>query len=252
MEPTINTITDKTNYKHGDNSLSGDVIKKIFCSAPNSIVFETSNGVISWEYNYKNGDIVDRAAVKFHELREIIPNDLPDRVASNIKVSLCNVFFTALNSETISDCDNAYLQIEERIKNLKTHFHIKCIFILYSVLFTFLISSLSASLYFFTELNLKAIFICISCGCIGSLFSVMQRNDKVILDTMLDNKYIILQALFTAIMGSIAGGLIYIISKSGLALSFSNDNIYSLTILSVLGGFSERMIPEIFKKLETK
>ncbi|MDO6463578.1 hypothetical protein [Pseudoalteromonas carrageenovora] len=69
---------------------------------------------------------------------------------------------------------------------------------------------------------------------------------------MLDNKYIILQALFTAIMGSIAGGLIYIISKSGLALSFSNDNIYSLTILSVLGGFSERMIPEIFKKLETK
>lgn len=250
METIIKSEINKLNYKRGDTSLSGAIIETIYCAEPDSIVFMTKSGAVSWEYLSKNGKIADRAATRLNEVRELIPNDLDKHISSKITVSLCNVFFSALNSSSIEACNECFIGIEERVTKLKTPYQIKSIFILYSILFSFLLSTISANLYFFTSLNFKAIFISISCGCVGSLFSVMQRNDKLNLNVLLSTRYIILQASFTALLGCISGGIVYLLSNSGLALSFINDNVYSLAIVSIVGGFSERMIPEVFSKLD--
>ncbi|MFY8325093.1 hypothetical protein [Pseudoalteromonas sp. ZZD1] len=250
MEPTLKNVDDKTKYTVGSICESGTVIKHIYRSSPHCIVFETESGNIGWEYQDTVDVISDRAASRFYELYEQIPEDIPDTVYENILGSVCNALIVSLKASTLDECDETYNVIESRIKKLRTNYQLKSIFILFSVLLTLVYSSMSIILYSFSEAIFNMLYICISCGCIGSLFSVLQRNDKINFDAKLSKKYIFLQASFTGLLGSISGGIIYLLSKSGLALSFASDNLYSLALLSIIGGFSERMIPELFQKID--
>lgn len=233
-------------YKHGDKSISGEVIDVIYCASTNCIVFKTERGTTAWEYFDLDGQIADRAAVKFNELHEYF--DVSNN--ENVLTSLCNVFFSALNANSIEECDSLYVDIEKRIKNIKTPYQIKSIYILFSLIFTVFVSTSMIAVYFLTNANFKYIFICTAGGAVGALFSILQRNNEIKFDSQIPNLYIYLQASFTVMLGSISGGIVYLLSMSDLALTFANKNIYSLVLLSIISGFSERMIPELFGKIE--
>ncbi|MCG9736066.1 hypothetical protein L1D51_19050, partial [Pseudoalteromonas shioyasakiensis] len=124
------------------------------------------------------------------------------------------------------------------------------IYILATLVFSLFLSSLMVLAYYITDMDFKYIFICVAGGTVGAVFSILQRNNEISFDSQIPNKYIYLQASFTVMLGSISGGLVYIMSMSDLALTFANKNIYSLVLISIVSGFSERMIPELFGKIE--
>ncbi|TMP19887.1 hypothetical protein CWC02_06965 [Pseudoalteromonas sp. S2721] len=246
MEPIIAEQEDKTKYKNGDVSISGEVIEMIYCASTDCIIFKTQRGTTGWEYVNKNGKIADRAAVKFNELHELFDT----QANPGVLVSLCNIFFSALNAKTIEECDRLFVDIEQRIKDIKTPDKIKSHFILCALIFTTISSFLMLTAYNFSDSSFKYVFLCIAGGSVGALFSILQRNNEVVFNNQIKIQYIYFQATFTVLLGSISGGIIYLLSMSDLALTFANKNIYSLVLLSIVSGFSERMIPELFGKIE--
>ncbi|MCO7209091.1 hypothetical protein [Pseudoalteromonas sp. CnMc7-37] len=246
MEPIISSINDKTQYKNGDKSLCGEIIKTIYCSSTNCIVFKTGRGTTSWEYHVNNEEIEHRAVLKFSQLL----NDLDSNPHEGVLSGLCNVFLAALNTNTIEECDKCFADIEKRIKNLKTPYQIKSIYILFTFIFTIFLSTVLIGTYYLLDVSFKLLFLSIAGGAVGALFSILQRNNEIKFDSQIDNKYIYLQASFTVMLGSISGGTIYLLSMSDLALSFASKNVHSLIILSIVSGFSERMVPELFGKIE--
>ncbi|WP_417671598.1 hypothetical protein [Pseudoalteromonas tetraodonis] len=250
MEATISERIDKTTYKEGDVSESGNTIKIIRCVTSDVIVFESTDGSTIWEYRNRDGAIADKASIKFAEINEMLPSGIDEEIESKLHISLCNVFFSAINAETLEECEKCFDVIEKRIKNFKTPYQIKSMYIFCTIIFTVIISAALVVIYNYSNISFKSVFICIATGAIGALFSILQRNDEIKLDIRIPNNYIYLQSMFTVLLGSISGGIIYLLAMSDLAFSFASENIHSLAILSIMSGFSERMIPELFNKID--
>ncbi|EWH05811.1 hypothetical protein AT00_15465 [Pseudoalteromonas lipolytica SCSIO 04301] len=155
-----------------------------------------------------------------------------------------------MNAKTIEECDRLFIDIEKRIKEIKTPDKIKSHFILSALIFTIISSFLMVTAYNLSDSSFKYVFLCIAGGSVGALFSILQRNNEVVFNNQIKIEYIYFQATFTVLLGSISGGIIYLLSMSDLALTFANKNIYSLVLISIVSGFSERMIPELFGKIE--
>ncbi|WP_162618104.1 hypothetical protein [Shewanella halifaxensis] len=96
----------------------------------------------------------------------------------------------------------------------------------------------------------QSILACISAGCFGSLFSLLQRNSTVPLNLTGGGFYTFLQSLFICVLGALSGAALYLLCISGLALSVAKENLAMLTVFAMIAGFSERMIPDLFNKMQ--
>lgn len=217
------------------------------------IVYNSENdpsSSLKYEASNLRIEITELACSKLAELKEKLPDEIPKSTHDRIIMMLGNALHSALVAEDIESSLKSFESVESRINRLKTPFELKAIFISSSALITLIICLIGLSLYLISEASYKNFFICCSCGSVGTLFSLLQRNSELLFSLTAKLKYILLQSFLTCILGSISGGLLYILSKSEIAFSFASNNTYSLAILAVVAGFSERMIPEMFKSIE--
>lgn len=252
MEPTIKEIKSKLDYRPGDIGKSGEKIEFVYRASRDVVIYETESGFVTAEYEENFPELIHLTIRYYHELGAKIPTDIDDHKFENLKRMLISSYFEALSSSTEKQVKEAFREIKKSIGNTKKRSEIKSVFILSSILVCACISSISFYYFNVSSNNFKEIFACISFGCIGSLFSVLQRNNDFEFDSNQESKYIILQSCFTSLFGAISGGILFIVCKSGIALTIANENIYALAVLSIIAGFSERMIPELFKKIESQ
>lgn len=240
------TVIEK--YKVGDTTSGGETISHIFGCNEIAIVFYNSDDLLRWETTCEN-NIFSTAVDKFYSLDSQIPSTLPEEIKMPIETELASALHHAFSCEKPDEIDKFFQNVEKRISLLLSPNQAKLWLVLYGlsssvaiILLLLFISRISSSLH----LNL---FLCGGAGVLGSTISLMQRNTKVSINLEDGKGYIFLQAAFIPILGLFSGLCLYLLSNSDLAFSFAKNNIYNLMSLSIVAGFSERYIPDLFQKV---
>lgn len=186
----------------------------------------------------------------FDDLRSKISSEIPENIRVNVLISLGIALFHSSRTDNEQDAFKAFNNIEKRIKNLRTPNEAKATLVALNLAFCIVFSVI---LFTFTKFDTgfdKALLACCSAGCFGALFSLLQRNTSIPLNLVGGNLYTVLQSLFICVLGLISGSAIFMLANSGLALSVAKDNITMLALFSMISGFSERMIPDLFNKIQ--
>lgn len=252
----INTISFIPLYKNGDiTKITGAKIKQIIYRDKKIIVFLNEGGEVSHEYAGISPYNFSAVLSKMFELSTLISlKELPEPLGKCLRLDLGIALYGALIQNSEKNGLEKFKSIEEKINSIRASEETKII----NAIFLILISSffISIQLYLFRceilATSLNNIILCSSAGCFGSLLSVIHRNSKKKFNALFKKRYIIGNSIITALLGIFFGALIFIISHSNVALGFASENLYSLIVFSVIGGFSERFIPDLFKSLEEK
>lgn len=236
-------------YKKGDETSSGIIIEKIINYSPTAQVYLREDGEIGYEFE-SLVPVVSSALDKYDEINSHISSELPQDLLIKTKCSLGAALFHASFAKTPEDTFKCFDSIESRVKNIKTPNQAKTILVLFNLLFTFLVLFFSIMAYIYYTPSYGIVFLCVGSGSFGALFSILQRNSEITLNLTGGIKYTILQAGFITILGGMSGCVIYLVSMSDLAFSFASDNTFTLVTLAIIAGFSERLIPDLFEKIE--
>lgn len=89
-------------------------------------------------------------------------------------------------------------------------------------------------------------------GIIGAFISVQSRLKTIKCEISDPVWTIVSQAAIRILIGGIFGFIAFIASQVGLVFSILKENGSSLIILGIVSGFSERLIPELLKSIESK
>lgn len=239
-------------YKTGALDKDGEEITYVYGKNNNIVVFECACGDIRWEFNKIERDVNLKVSAKYHYLRGKIPSTLPDTLRHSVVSELANALFNALNVKDSNDIDDAFEHIQKRISLILSPNQAKLWLILYCLLSSVGIIAFLGFLSWQLAFNSDFILLCASAGILGSVLSLMQRNSKVTVNLEDGRGYIFLQATFIPILGMMSGICLFVLSNSDLAFSFAKDNIFNLLVLSIISGFTERYIPDLFKNVSVK
>lgn len=236
-------------YKIGETTSTGVKVKSIIASNAIAIVFFNENNEVNSEISEISFDI-GKVMHKHDELRFKISDELPPKVMHALLFGLGKALFHAVNSDNIEDALNNFNGIENRISNVITPNQAKSILILCNIFFSLAVIAICLVLFRENTSPNGAIFLCLSMGAFGALFSLLQRNSVIELNLTGGYKYIVLQSIFICVLGSMSGSVMYLLIKSGIAFSFAENNIFSMSIFSIISGFSERLVPDLFSSIE--
>lgn len=235
-------------YKVGDESPSGGGINSILRQNDDVIIYTTIEGAgFNWAYKEK-GKLSTKALQKYNHINEKIPIELTTVVLNHFETTLTNCLFHALQADTEEEINEIYSLANERISKLISPNKAKVIYVSCSVLFTIIF--IGMSFIFHNIIKYDYIFLCIAGGSFGSLFSLLQRNQDIKLSLLEGYFYITVQSLFGALLGCMSGFVMYLLINSGFVFDFAKSNSSYILLFAILSGFSERLIPQLFNKLE--
>lgn len=114
-----------------------------------------------------------------------------------------------------------------------------------------LLFAAGARLYFFgvAGINFQALFIGVFGGALGAMISVLQRAKSLKVELYESIELILLQGGVRISLGCAFGVIALVASKSGLLLELLSQSDNKMFLLSVIAGFSERLIPDFIGKI---
>jgi hypothetical protein len=106
-------------------------------------------------------------------------------------------------------------------------------------------------LYFFgvAGINFQALLIGLFGGALGAMISVLQRAKGLKVELYESIELILLQGGVRISLGCAFGVIALVASKSGLLLELLSQSDNKMFLLSVIAGFSERLIPDFIGKI---
>jgi hypothetical protein len=111
------------------------------------------------------------------------------------------------------------------------------------------------SMYYYHSVNdaeIKHFIIGSIAGVIGSFISITQRSDKIVVDFSAPVSIFLIQSFSKLILGLFFGIITILLIKSNIIALLSEVNSYSMAILCVVAGFSERFVPDLLEKISNK
>jgi hypothetical protein len=240
-------------YKEGVESELGIKIHRIIAISPDVVTyFDDSYGLV---FEFEPEKIkTDSAKVKLlHQtLYEKIPEGISKGLEKKLLRELGHCLFSAFEAENYEASEALFEPFIEKVERVKSPEFAILEYTIISAVLTIVFSSALAWLYF-NLIDTEAVFamamLCGAGGVVGSLFSTLQRQITINLDLMASRAFVVMQSLIRVISGLLAAIILFLASKSDIALGFAKDNPYTLLLFCVLAGFSERLIPDLFNKL---
>lgn len=239
-------------YKEGDTSDLGCIIKRIISINSNIAVYFSDGNSIAYEFS-EDRVLSEYGLVKseFDRLIKLIPINAPDSMIRQLKHELGTSLFHALSSSNIEDALSFFDNVSSKINKLKTPEQAKITFVAYSISLSTI--AISALIYLsFALHNMSDIVLCMLFGVVGALLSTLQRNISFDIDLLASYWMYFAHAFIKILTGIISGLVIFLISHSGIALSFAKDNTYALLLFCLISGFSERYIPDLLAKIKDR
>lgn len=89
-------------------------------------------------------------------------------------------------------------------------------------------------------------------GTIGALISVLLRSKNIEVDPYASRFYIALQAIARSLLGFIFGIVAVLVIKANLLVGFADANIFLISSVALVAGFSERLVPEVLASIESR
>lgn len=142
-------------------------------------------------------------------------------------------------------------EVSKNYIELTTKQNIKITYLELSTFFAFIYSLISFTLYKTTSLHdtiYGKLLLCSIAGVIGSIVSILQRNQTIDVEPFSSKWLLSFQGLTRLILGMIFGCAVLIAAKANIALGLASSNIYAISILAFVSGLNERFIPDLLEK----
>jgi hypothetical protein len=243
-------INDYSKINVGDNILDSK-INDIYQRSEKFIIYRNIENHIAYDSN--DDTILDKiknALSKYYIYKASNGDDFDLNEICNL-----NVIRIAINSKT----EDVIKYLEEYEKNYQTKKSttIKFHYLLRTLIMTIVFSVLCAMVNIFSaEFNndmlykIKDITLYITFGLYGGFISTYQNLHKIDTLKIQNKKNCSINGISRMFLSAILGLIAAFIIKSGIALSFIKDiNTYGILVFCVLGGFSEKLIPNILIKI---
>jgi hypothetical protein len=228
-------------------------IDKVYGYGPDYIIFETKKKQISVEYQQLN-ETQTAAIAEFNRLINVAECSLPKAYRKTACQMLGDELATAFRAgeADVKDIKSAFFQSSREYIETRSQSFVRSRYTIYSLISALVILTILLLVYLYIgPMNKLVIELIVGCagGVIGALISVMQRGQSLAHERFVPIFYMVFQGFFRILLGVIFGFLIVVGVKANLALGIVGDNMYSLVLLSVAAGFSERFIPDLLTRI---
>lgn len=249
----VNENSDvKKYFTHVEEDINKEAaeIERVISQGKNFYIYRKVDGGILWWHNNTNDKRLKPAIAEYQRLISIINISLSKKYKKHARGQLASALSNAFNSHEDVDPIVYFKQIEEFIysrANVDAKI-LQMVCVTSTAFLIFLLGLLFYNLLHTNHENISHIIIgCVS-GVLGSLISIIPRNDKISTDFLAPVSNFVLQGLTRLFMGCLSGVTIVIIIKSKFITGIQFDNIYAICICAIVSGFSERFIPDILEK----
>jgi hypothetical protein len=235
-------------------------IKEVFGSGKDFMVFMDKSGRVRIEYREISPD---QASVvqEFKRLQNLAEASLPETYMYTAKQILGDELSVAFRTKAPVDIGPLFQSSWEFIEK-RAGAIVRSRYVLWNVVFAviLLVVLLVVDTFFpfedidlrFSQPSIHDILVAAMAGSIGALVSVMQRGQTLEYQRFVTGAHMAFQGLVRIMLGIIFGGLAVIAVKAQIALGIIHGNQYSIFILCVAAGFSERFIPDLLTRVATE
>lgn len=252
-------------FKIGAQDQNGNTITKIFGKGDEYVVYEieTKNLVDSVKVYIDNLTEKDESGIinryneiraKFVEVKGLLYKVID---TSTIKTIISQILIHGIvtNPEHAKgEFDKLKITID---KEYKEQFNNRMRFIVSSLVFMTLLIMIAVftyyNHYFIDQLHIRnLVFVCAG-GSIGAFLSIAIGVNKIICEKDVNEWLYIIYGLERIVIGILASVIVYFSIKANLIFGFTNslDNpLIGYIMFSIVGGFSETLVPNLLVKLE--
>lgn len=254
---SVETVTnDREVIKVGDATSTGQEISSVLGQSSRCAVFTTSDNQLRWQYFHNNGELPSALRPilrQFDHIMGEIKTFVPKPHRHDQYIFLGKSLFNALDDPTNLDEDLVFKDVKEQNELLAEQncrlLYIASCFITFIILLIALLStaSLINPLSMWSSILAAGVF-----GSAGAVFSVLYRIKSIEIEKKSSLKAIAAVAAAHVGVGCFFGMFFVMASKSNIVLGAIRDNEYALYVFSSIAGFSERFVPELIEKLQSR
>lgn len=253
-------MVEFTKLKSGDN-LGGYTIQAIYRCTKEYIIFSDINtkSIITKFTAEKYKNLLQEISHELCKTRNILLAQKDNKLSEKYQLSVVNAINYALdgNVEKANEfLSNIVHEIKEEIMLHGQIYYLlsSSIFVLINILISLIFFNYKETITLYINPNLLDIFYCTTFGSIGALISMATNIKSINYSYLLSKKIYIINGIFRVLISMMSSIVVIYLIKSNIILTFikSSDIKYSTFIFCVVAGFSERLLPNILKKVEGK
>ena len=242
------------NYKIDSITACGVRIKEILFASDKYIIYIDQNDVLQCEYDDTKCIDCDKSVRDaFYlqgQLNALYISEKNKKIGRELITSALN---HALDSRRTND-NTDYFEDARYFIQIKSSEALQCIYLLSALFSAILIIIILESCFSFSRLiniELPRTALAISFGAFGALLSVLQRFRKITIRPYASHYSNIIEGFGRIILGSLFGLVFLILANANLLLGVINDNIFAITIFSLIAGFNERFVPDLLEQAQS-
>jgi hypothetical protein len=238
-------------YKLGDAlQTTGQKIAEIIGQTDSSGVYITVEGHIKWEY-YANRIVPDRlklAIRKFEGLTLIVRRTYRQGNRDNARRELANALRAALETPESDDPLEAFAEVESSLcgqyARKAATWHVAG-----AVISTLGLAGIGYLVYCFCQDEATLVAQGAIAGAVGALISVLLRIKSLEISVS-QLWYWGIEGFMRTFFGAICGGFVVVLIKANIFMGLAGQNVYACYTISIVAGFSERLVPNILASIE--
>ena len=209
-------------------------------------VYITSKGGLAYICTQHNDDHLANQLSKLDRLSRLVKSQMMRWFRGDVIAVLGGAMLHVFGTSDQSDRQLAVEEATEHVtRKVQEYHHASYLLTLVSVA---LLISVGATYLLKSGAALEWRYAIIG-GAFGAVLSSLQRMQTTDFALTQSRTNVVVQSISRALIGLAAGLLVVVASKSGLAFSIAESNVYALTLVAFSVGFSERVVPDIVSKV---
>lgn len=240
-------------FKVGDTHTSGEKIEFIYGHSADVIVFKDGRGHVQWE---TNADFLTRTQSVVHHLYDRLQaraySCLPDgKKRQQLVDELAQALFLGLSE---ADETKALKYFDNTVGRIAHEAQIEGRFVYLiagSVTAgTILVVGLVAGQ--FAPVDARMVIVAASAASMGAWASILSRASRLELGPFETPANLRFQGVTRILLGTMFGIVAFVAMKTGQLVPSANTSAWASALTTFVAGWSERLVPEIISKVETR
>jgi hypothetical protein len=240
-------------FKVGDTHTSGETISFIFGHSTDVIVFRDGRDRVQWEIN---SDLLSRPQSLVHQLYD----RLHDRVVSclsnaskrkQLTDELAQALFLGLSEADEAKALKYFENVVGRIAH-EAQIEARFTYLVTGSVAAGVILAVGLLMGYLLAADVRDIVVGAVAGSIGAWASILSRASQLELGPFETPTNLKFQGFTRILLGMVFGVIAIVAMKTGQLFPSSSSNLWITTLTTFVSGWSERLIPEIISKIETR
>ncbi len=221
-----------------------------FASGPDFMVCRTERDSVEWWHRtlpYR----LRAAAAELDRLQGIAQSTLPKTCRPEVAIILGKALSSAFMSREEDDLSGCF-EVARNFVNERGKGYAQLNYLSFSLSWALILLCILEYQYLFLDSLTpfhRDIILGGGGGILGGAISIMQRARKLSIDPFASRLHMAFHGVIRITLALIFGCFVVVVSKANLALGIIQDNPYTLFVIAVVAGFSERFVPGLIERI---